>query len=95
MLPTRQQPVYLVAIPVLRNYCFKAVLLQMNCLFGWDGLCYSSINYHIHKLFNNLKTSLWKRFWVFGMIIIAFGNDMRNAKSFFEVFVFLPRITIF
>ena len=95
MLPARQQPVYFVTIPVLRNDCLKAIFLQMNRLLGRDCLCYSSINYHIHELYYNLKASLWERFRVFRVLIIAFGNNMRDAKSFFIVFVTLPWMAIF
>ena len=95
MLPARQQPVYLIAIPVLRNDCLKAIFLQMDSLLSRDCLGNSSINYHIHELFYNLKASLWECIRVFRMLVIAFGNNMRNTKSIFVVFVTLSWIAIF
>ena len=67
----------------------------MDSLLGWDCLGYSSINYHIHELFYNLEACLWERIRVFRMLIITFGNNMRNTKSIFVVFVTLSWIAIF
>jgi len=95
LLPARQQPVYFVTIPVLRNNRFKTVFLQMDSLLSRHSLGYGSINYHIHKFFNNLKSSLWKCYWVFGVFMVSSGNDVCNAKAFFEIIVFFPCIAIF
>ncbi len=95
LFPSRQQPIHFITVPILRDDRFKTIFLQVYTLFCWDGLRYCSINDYIHQFAGHFHAGFGKSRWISSVFVVAFGDDMGNAKAFFEVVGWCSWITKF